>query len=292
MRTKALRLSSIDDVEAESQRRAREQASIKREVDAVVSRAESDAGCGALGGCLAFLFGRTRRATSAVAEAADAAAATEARGGAAARLWRRAATPHEKLATAQRALSERSQAMISRAREQRTLALKLRPTDKAAALRALRKAKAYEAKAATAASASDALEQQTDLLEQAALQQDIARALGTSVKQAAKAKGLLQKAEAATEGAVELKDLVDDVGAVLGEVAGPPPDLDDDELLAELDELAHDGGAAAADAGSGAAAALAAAPPPGVPIGVYPSVPRDAPQRDAGEHAALMSARG
>jgi hypothetical protein len=281
MRTKPLRLSSIDDVEAESQRRTREQASIKREVDAVVSRAESDAGCGAVGGCLAFLFGRTRRATGAVAGAAGSASAVGARAGAGVRLWRRAATPHEKLGAAQQALGERSEAMRARAQVQRTLARALIPTDKPAALRALRKAKAYEALAATAASAFDALEQQTDLLEQAALQKDIAKALGTSVKQAAKAKGLLQKAEAATESAVELKDLVEDVGAVLGEVAGPPPDYDDDDLLAELEEMAEDGG------GGPVAAAPEAAP--SVPIGAYPSVPRDAPSRDPGEHAALMA---
>ncbi len=109
--------------------------------------------------------------------------------------------------------------------------------NKQGALMALKKAKAAEKQLETATATHAALESQVDVLAQSALQKEVASALSASVASTKKkTKGLLSKAETAVDEAVELKDFAEDVTAALG---GLQTDAwDEDELLAELEEMA------------------------------------------------------
>lgn len=154
-------------------------------------------------------------------------------------------SPQQKLEQASAGLRARAERMETKVAEERARAQRLAKTDKQAALRALKKSKQLRSQADSALGALDTLESQQDLLEHAALQQTITAALGKQMKGLKGTKKLLATAEAASEGAIELKDLVDDVGQILSETnSGSGGNFDDDELLAELEEMARgdDGG--------------------------------------------------
>jgi hypothetical protein len=109
--------------------------------------------------------------------------------------------------------------------------------NRAGALMALKKAKAAEKQLETAAATHAALESQVDVLAQSELQKQVASALSASVATTKKkTKGLLSKAETAVDEAIELKDFAEDVTAALGGLQAEQ--FDEDELMAELEELA------------------------------------------------------
>ena len=108
--------------------------------------------------------------------------------------------------------------------------------NKAQALMQLKKAKAAEKQLETATATHAALESQVDVLEQSALQREVASALSASVATSKKRhKGLLSKAENAVDGAEEIKDMSEDVATALGGLQ--VEQWDEDELLAELEEM-------------------------------------------------------
>lgn len=109
--------------------------------------------------------------------------------------------------------------------------------NRSGAMMALKKAKAAEKQLETATATHAALESQVDVLAQSELQKQVASALSASVASAKKkTKGLLDKAETAVDEAIELKDFAEDVTSALGGLR--VEEYDEDELLAELEEMA------------------------------------------------------
>lgn len=112
--------------------------------------------------------------------------------------------------------------------------------NRAVALRELKKAKVLEAQAAQTQGALEALEAQSDMLEQTALHREVAAAIGESAKTLKKDKKLLSKAEDAVEAAGDMRDLHADITSVMGELGEQTRcEYDDDELLAELEGMVH-----------------------------------------------------
>jgi hypothetical protein len=107
----------------------------------------------------------------------------------------------------------------------------------------------------------DALEAQSDMLEQTQLQKEVAAALGATAKSLKKEKGLLSKAEDAVDAAAEMKDMHDDLSQVMAGLGDAVHnDVDEDELLAELEEMVEgdDSEATARDEAAAKAAVLEA----------------------------------
>ena len=156
----------------------------------------------------------------------------------------RVKTPQIKLAAASEAMRTRVGSLELRVVECRsaaTAAMKL--GNKASAMRELKRAKMLEKQSISTQIAVDALEAQSDMLEQTALQKEVAAALGATAKSLKKEKGLLSRAEDAVDAAVEMKDMHEDLTQAmsgLGDVASN--DLDEDDLMEELQNMAaeHD----------------------------------------------------
>lgn len=107
---------------------------------------------------------------------------------------------------------------------------------KTEALAALRRSKAIEKQLAASQTALESLEAQLLMLEDAKLQAEISSALAASTGDfKRKTKGLLKKTEKAVDDASEVKDLAEDVHSALGGLK--QTEFDDDELLAELEEM-------------------------------------------------------
>ncbi|MBE34492.1 MAG: hypothetical protein CMI16_02860 [Opitutaceae bacterium] len=105
------------------------------------------------------------------------------------------------------------------------------------AIAMLRRSKAIEKQLNVAQTTADALDVQILMLEEASLQREVSAALGASVKAVKKkTKTLLKDTENAVDGAADVRDLNEDLqGAFEG--LRPVADTDEDDLLAELDEL-------------------------------------------------------
>lgn len=144
----------------------------------------------------------------------------------------------ERIQSAIQMVEQRLESVRDRAAMQRQRAVALSQAGKKAeALRELKKAKATDRQILAAQQALDALEQQSDLLSQSMLQRDLASALAsTNSEVKSKTRGLLEKAEKATDESQELRDAAEDVAAVFEGLA-PTHDNDEDELLEELEEL-------------------------------------------------------
>jgi len=108
---------------------------------------------------------------------------------------------------------------------------------KAEAIAMLKRSKAIEKQLTVAQTTADALDVQILVLEEASLQREVSAALGASVKAVKKkTKTLLKDAESAVDGAADVRDLNEDVqGAFEG--LRPVSEADEDDLLAELDDL-------------------------------------------------------
>lgn len=208
-------------------------------------------------GCLPCSFWRRKRepASAEDVEMANATATSAAEGrakaGTASALFglaKKQASPVDKLAEAAEAVAQRAVALESKVGEGRAEARALMMGgQKKAALRQMRRVKMIEGQLASVQSAADALEQQQLVLEQAALQKEMTTALSSSAKGLKKSKKLLSQAETAVEDASEARDAADDLSNVLAEFTTTSMlSADDDELLAELEEMA-----AAGDGGGG-----------------------------------------
>ena len=127
-------------------------------------------------------------------------------------------------------------------------------------MRALKRSKAYESQAAKLATASLAVERQMSLLEDVDLQSTIASAMSTGAKDVKRAKRALVGVDHAIDEASEIRDSVEDVhSAIAGLAEGAFDDLglDEDDLAAELEQLA--------ESGPSSVASIAAIQPPNAP---------------------------
>ena len=184
-------------------------------------------------------------ATASSSSAASSISASRVAAGSASRVFgvaRQKADPSVKLEQAASAMRGRVAALELRAEEARVAATRaMRARQKPVAMRELKRAKALEAQAASTQSALDALEAQSDMLEQTALQREVAAAIGETAKTLKKDKKLLSKAEDAVDAAGELRDLHADISSVMGELGDQGKyDYDDDELMAELNDMAQE----------------------------------------------------
>lgn len=152
-------------------------------------------------------------------------------------------SPESKLAAVGASMKTRAESLESKAEQARKSAHDLMKCgNKAAAMRELKKSKAYEKQAASTHNVMDALEAQSDMLAQTALQKEVADALGATAKSLKKEKNLISKAEDAVDAASEMRDLHEDLVSVMGGLGDVlPNDFDDDDLLSELQDMLETG---------------------------------------------------
>jgi hypothetical protein len=148
-------------------------------------------------------------------------------------------TPAVKLEAAAMAMKQRFDVIESRACEARQAAqASMQAGNKANAMRELKKSKALQKQAISLQAVMDAVDAQSAMLEQTALQKQVAAALGETAKTLKKEKGLLSKAEDAVESASEMRDLHEDLTQVMAGLGDSTvADFDDDELASELAEM-------------------------------------------------------
>lgn len=151
------------------------------------------------------------------------------------------ATPTARLQLAQQSIADRTIALEQRAADMRHQAqLQMKEGAKPAALRSLRRSKQLAAQAQNLAKASMAVERQADMLEEAGLQQEVAKALQAGVKDIKKVQSAMKTVESISDDASAMADDVDEINALLAQLADTGADassIDDDELLAELQEM-------------------------------------------------------
>ena len=147
--------------------------------------------------------------------------------------------PAAKLEEAASVMRERILQLEERAQRERSNALALKEAGHVQqAIRALKKAKASETQLEANQSSLMAVEQQVDMLAQAAMQKTLTSALASTSK-SMKADGkMLSKAERAIDDATEARDMATDLNGVMAEFAQNGTDALDDDLLAELDSMA------------------------------------------------------
>ena len=147
--------------------------------------------------------------------------------------------PNAKLQEAAEAMAERIRGLEYRAIEgKKEAAALMKSGNKAAAMRALKKAKAVEKQVEQNQQALDAVECQVDMMAQAAIQSTVTAALTTSSAGLKGNKEMLKKAETAIDDATEARDMAEDLNGVMTEFAtSATHDVDEDDLLAELREL-------------------------------------------------------
>jgi type II secretory pathway pseudopilin PulG len=216
-------------------------------IDALIRDADGDAsvGCGICS--LWRRLGRRGRAATAVALAEQ-----RANGGSGAsvntqqtssRLFGvRKADPHVALAAAAETMESRNHQLEARAASEREEARRLMALgQKASAMRALKRAKGTEKQLEANQAALMALEQQVDMMTQAAMQKQVATALATSSKGMKAQKALLKTAESAVDDAQDARDMADDLGNVMADFAQSGNGaIDDDELMDELNQMINE----------------------------------------------------
>lgn len=149
----------------------------------------------------------------------------------------------QRLQTATASLEQRLEAIESKSTAARREAQKLAAGgNRQAAMRALKRSKAYDAQVTKLSAASLAVERQMALLEDVDLQSAIASAMSTSAKDVKRAKRALAGVDQAIDDASDMRDSVEDVhSAIAGLADGAFDDLglDEEQLSAELDALAE-----------------------------------------------------
>ena len=152
---------------------------------------------------------------------------------------KKASDPAHMLEQAASVMKARIEQLESRASEQRVEAARLmKAGQKQAAMRALKKAKQLEASVAANSASLDAVEQQVDLLAQAAVQKTLTSALETTSKTMQKDKKMVARAEKAVDDVSEVRDMAEDLNAAMNELANHGAnDIDEDELLEELEVM-------------------------------------------------------
>lgn len=204
----------------------------------------------------------------------------------------------DKIQTAMQTVQLRVDSLSDRVKIGRERALVARQNGRQEeAIRELRKTKAIEKQLAAARMALDTLERQQDMIAETTLQHELATALkSTTAGVKAKNKGLLTLAESAVDESVEVRDDVEDVATIFENMVPAYAGADEDELLAELDDLigvSHAQTTTVAVACEDTAAPVASVAS-GVGIEAFPSVPRvDASTPSMGqrnqERRALLS---
>ena len=152
---------------------------------------------------------------------------------------KKASDPANMLEKAASVMRARIEQLEQRAGEQRSEAARLvKLGQKSAAMRALKKAKQIEASVAANSASLDAVEQQVDMLAQAAVQKTLTSALETTSKTMQKDKKLVARAERAVDDAVEVRDMAEDLNNAMSELANHSnADFDDEELQEELEAM-------------------------------------------------------
>lgn len=166
---------------------------------------------------------------------------------------KKASDPAKMLEQAASVMRARIEQLEQRAAEQRSEAARLvRAGQKAQAMRALKKAKQLEGSVSANCASLDAVEQQVDLLAQAAVQQTLTSALETTSKSMKAKKNVVARAERAVDDVVEVRDMADDLNSAISELANhSSQDVDEDMLEEELEAMMQaseaEGQASAAD---------------------------------------------
>ena len=152
---------------------------------------------------------------------------------------KKASDPARMLEQAASVMRARIEQLEQRASEQRAEAARLvRAGQKQAAMRALKKAKQLESSVAANSASLDAVEQQVDLLAQAAVQKTLTSALETTSKSMQKDKKMVQRAEKAVDDVSEVRDMAEDLNNAMSELANyGGNDIDEDELADELEAM-------------------------------------------------------
>lgn len=176
---------------------------------------------------------------------------------------------------ATRTVSERVEQLTDRLKLARAMAVKSSKAGrKEEALREMKRVKALEKQLATASTALEALERQSDALAQTALQKELATALASANSQMkSKSKGLLSLTEKAVDESAERLDEAEDISQVLEGMAPAGAGMDEDELLEELSALVED----EADAG---------------PVGSDTDEQPRSPQQQSQQHLPVASGGG
>ena len=155
---------------------------------------------------------------------------------------------NEKLGQAAEALKSRLLQMESRAASEREEAkVAMRAGQKASAMRMLKRAKMTDKQVEGAQQSLLAIEQQVDLMAQAAMQKEIAAALASSSQGFKANRKLVKSAEAAVDDAQDARDVADDLSNALSELGGHDNGYDD-ELLQELQSMMEEEPANSSDA--------------------------------------------
>lgn len=251
-------LTTVEEKNIELKQRKENQKQLSKAVDKMVAeRLDADhgreLGCGGPGICpmlgrgMARLLGISRTASSvSTNEMATAKMSSQATSSTtvSSRVFgthvsKKKASATSKLEAAKASMQARVEQLEERASSARASSLKaMQSGNKPLALRELKRSKMMEKQADGMQAALDAVEQQFEMMEQTALSQEVAQALGATAKSLKKNKALLSQAEDNVDAAVEARDVHDDMAAVmstLGESASN--NYDDDELMAELEGM-------------------------------------------------------
>ena len=149
-----------------------------------------------------------------------------------------AATPAARLQAAHASISTRTMELEQRAADMRRQAKEAaRSGSKAAALRLLRRAKQIDAQASNMSNAAVAVERQADMLEEAGLQQEVAKALQAGVKDIKQVQKAMKVVESASDAVHDMADDVDEINQLLSSLGESSASvvIDDDELKEELE---------------------------------------------------------
>jgi hypothetical protein len=239
-------LKTAADKQAMLKMRREEERKLGAAIDQLMANAaEPTPGCG-LCGIWRRLTRSQRRAVATAVHAesvgsAESAQVTKAATSTQSRLFgMKKQSANEKLAHAAEALKSRLLQLESRAASEREEAkTAMKSGQKASALRMLKRAKMSDKQVEAAQQSLLAIEQQVDLMAQAAMQKEIASALATSSKGFKANKKMVQNAEAAVDDAQEARDMAEDLSNALSELGGQDTG-DDDELLEELRAMTND----------------------------------------------------
>lgn len=152
------------------------------------------------------------------------------------------ADPAKKLEQAAGVMRTRIQQLEDRAAEHRRAARELAKNgQKQQALRMLRKAKAVDAQLESNQSSLMAIDQQVDMLAQAAIHKTLTSALASTSKTMKADSKMLSRAERAVDEAQDARDVAQDLNQVVADFAANGGGTeDDDELMEELEQMARE----------------------------------------------------
>jgi len=113
---------------------------------------------------------------------------------------------------------------------------------RSSAIRSFKRSKAFEKQAAALSDAATAVARQSDMLEDAGLQREVANALSAGVKGMRGAHLALKDVESVADKAADMRDVAEDVNTALASLTEGYDDgcADDDDLLSELAGMAEE----------------------------------------------------